>query len=104
MCVIVRIAVAAIALSFVLVTGARAKSNSWAGADNAGAQMEDCNCWEDFLEENLPTENPAEPPVNDDAVSSLFVTANLRTALLAAWRPFAQSKVLGARHHYSLQP
>ena len=72
MCVIVRIAVAAIALgALVLVTGARAESDSPAGAGNAGAEMEDCNCWEDLLEQNLPPENPAEPPVKDDGVSSL---------------------------------
>ena len=72
MCVIARIAATAIALgALVLVTGARAESNSPAGADNSGAEMEDCNCWEDFLEENLPAEKPAEPPVKDDGISSL---------------------------------
>ena len=72
MCVVVRIVVGVIALGMlVLVTPTHAENNSPVGASDAGPKMEDCNCWEDLLEEMLPQKHPANPPIIDDRASSL---------------------------------
>src|SRR5262249_10793698 len=59
--------VAATALAALLLVAAHAKNDSAgvAGSDG-GAEMEDCNCWDDFLEEQPKKQPNQTTPINDD--------------------------------------
>jgi hypothetical protein len=67
----IRSAVATIALgALLLVAPAHAENDSPGVAGSAGAEMQDCNCWEELLEQ-LQEEQPNEYPKSNDAASSL---------------------------------
>jgi len=63
----IRVAVAAIALgALLLVASSHAQDDSSGVAVSVGAEMQDCNCWDDFLDQLQ--EQPNQSP--NDAASS----------------------------------
>jgi hypothetical protein len=68
----IRVVAATALAALLLVAPAHAKNDSAGVASSDGAaEMEDCNCWDDLLEE-LPKKQPNQTtPMNDDATSSL---------------------------------